>query len=51
MRNVVRRAGAGAALLATVAALIAFGTTGLADPGSPVTMTNVGSPNPVISGS
>jgi uncharacterized repeat protein (TIGR01451 family) len=50
MRTVLQRAGARATLLTSLAVLIALGADGLAQRESPITMTNVGSPSPVVSG-
>lgn len=50
MKSLIRHAGAGVALAVGLVVAMALGATMLAEPTSPVTMTNVGSPSPVVSG-
>jgi uncharacterized repeat protein (TIGR01451 family) len=50
MSGVIRKAGSRALLGATLSALMVWVSIGLADPSSPITVTNVDSPDPVASG-
>jgi uncharacterized repeat protein (TIGR01451 family) len=50
MSGVIRKAGSRAVLGATLSALLVWVSIGLADPSSPITVSNVDSPDPVASG-
>ena len=50
MSEVIRRAGRRTLLGATLSALMVWVSIGLADPSSPITVTNIDSPDPVASG-